>query len=76
MSLFLPSCTPARCRFGGLSSASKLALLIAGVYRLSALELSSINAISRVDLDEARARPGQIEAGSEFAWLNGANLAQ
>ncbi|WP_050403004.1 MULTISPECIES: hypothetical protein [Bradyrhizobium] len=41
----------------------------------SALELSSINAISRVNLDEARAKPGQIEPGSELAWLNGPNLA-
>ncbi|MVT70981.1 hypothetical protein GPL21_38720 [Bradyrhizobium pachyrhizi] len=41
----------------------------------SALELGSINAISRVNLDEARAQPGQIEPGSELAWLNGPNLA-
>ncbi|MGY3533051.1 MULTISPECIES: hypothetical protein [Bradyrhizobium] len=41
----------------------------------SALELGSINAISRVNLDEARAQPGQIEPGSELAWLKGPNLA-
>ncbi|WP_407175526.1 hypothetical protein [Bradyrhizobium sp. STM 3562] len=41
----------------------------------TALELSSIDAVSRINLDEARAPPGQIEPGSELAWLNGPNLA-
>ncbi|MGY4627371.1 hypothetical protein [Bradyrhizobium sp. USDA 4486] len=41
----------------------------------SALELSSIDAVSRVNLDEARAPPGQVEPGSELAWLNEPNLA-
>jgi len=41
----------------------------------SALELSSIDAVSRINLDEARALPDQIEPGSELAWLNGPNLA-
>ncbi|WP_025038808.1 hypothetical protein [Bradyrhizobium sp. DOA9] len=40
----------------------------------SALKLSSIDAVSRVNLDEARAPPGQIEPGSELAWLNEPNL--
>ncbi|SFN79880.1 hypothetical protein SAMN05216573_1224 [Bradyrhizobium sp. Rc3b] len=41
----------------------------------SALELSSIDAVSRINLDEAPARPDQIEPGSELAWLNEPNLA-
>ncbi|SDG85554.1 hypothetical protein SAMN05216338_1003216 [Bradyrhizobium sp. Rc2d] len=41
----------------------------------SALELSSIDAVSRINFDEARAPPGQIEPGSELAWLNEPNLA-
>ncbi|MDA9496252.1 hypothetical protein [Bradyrhizobium sp. CCBAU 11357] len=41
----------------------------------SALELSSIDAVSRINLDEARAPPRQIEPGSELAWLNEPNLA-
>ncbi|SFJ63364.1 hypothetical protein SAMN05216525_13051 [Bradyrhizobium sp. Gha] len=41
----------------------------------SALELSSIDAVSRINLDEARAPPGQVEPGSELAWLNQPNLA-
>ncbi|MBB4370639.1 hypothetical protein GGD63_003434 [Bradyrhizobium sp. cir1] len=41
----------------------------------SALELSSIDAVSRINLDEARAPPGQIEPSSELAWLNEPNLA-
>ncbi|SFQ08579.1 hypothetical protein SAMN05216330_11539 [Bradyrhizobium sp. Ghvi] len=41
----------------------------------SALELSSIAAVSRINFDAARAAPRQIEPGSELAWLNEPNLA-
>ncbi|WP_439373191.1 hypothetical protein [Bradyrhizobium sp. DASA03120] len=38
-------------------------------------ELNSIESVSRINVNEARAQNGEIRPGSELTWLNGPNLA-
>ncbi|MCA1455135.1 hypothetical protein I6F35_18175 [Bradyrhizobium sp. BRP22] len=41
----------------------------------TALELNSIDAVSRINPNEARTQVSEIDPGSELAWPNGPNLA-
>ncbi|MGL3104819.1 hypothetical protein [Bradyrhizobium sp. BR 1432] len=41
----------------------------------TALDLNSIDPVSRVNANEARGQIGEIKPGSELAWLNGPSLA-
>ncbi|GGI27780.1 MULTISPECIES: hypothetical protein [Bradyrhizobium] len=42
---------------------------------VTALDLTSIDPVSRVNVNEARGEIGEIKPGSELAWLNGPSLA-
>lgn len=42
----------------------------------TALELHSIDRVSRINVNEAQVGSGEIKSGSELDWLNGPTLAQ
>ncbi|MGV7213420.1 hypothetical protein [Bradyrhizobium sp. UFLA05-112] len=42
----------------------------------TALELHSIDRVSRINVNEAQVQSGEIKSGSELAWLTGPSLAE